>query len=1029
MGAEKAYKYDAFISYRHTEPDKAVAERLHRLLETFRIPKSIIKATGKRRIQRVFRDRDELPTSSNLADNIASALESSEFLIVICSPRTPQSQWVLKEIETFKKLHGQDRILALLIEGEPNESFPDQLRFANEIKTMEDGSIIESTVEVEPLAADIRAGSLKDMLKKLKTEILRLLSPILKCGYDDLKQRHKERLVKTILTASIAISAFFLAFGSFSTYQALMINQKSLEISKKSDEINRKSIEINQKNLEISEQIKETQISQSRYLADVSNRYFEDGDRYRAILSAQAALPADMSNPDRPYVHEAEYAMSNTLMVYEADYYFDGDIVLDHDMTVNLLKISPDGKTLLTHSIDGYLYTWNIEDGKQLGRLFTNENYPDEEDILFIDNNTIITVISSSSNYESYIMCIDIYGNLKWKVKDYSTNLTYSSDKNILAYYSIGKLCFLDAGSGDKLMSIDIEELMTTEADTSAFGKYVSCMTFSKNSDFISVGTSVGKAFVFDMESFSLADTYKTKYDNITDIDYSEEGFLSVLSNYFDLSKGLLDPGKGCLEIFSPEGDVLSILFPDSSIGKANFIPEQPSKLMLVEGEKIHVIDVKERAIEQTFIHGDMVSDYLITNGIIIAASYDGTIKFWVMNNVVSEIINYRITRTESINHVAHTKGKLIFSLKNSEKVYLYKSIVNDNTVSLEGHTKAISNAVLSSDGALALSYTSNGSELFLWDVKNRELLLSQTYTDNISEVEFVDADKTILISFDSGKLLAVDSSDFSLISEVQTKSYYDFYTNKDSTLLAIPAYDTTYIYSIPELKPVTVLENMYVDFCTIIDEKKIFILDQNNMAGIIDINTKNMLMSIEDKGISNGIVSDDGKLCILSYNDKKIEIHDIGATVNLRITLDNLTKETTGLILSPDKKLLFVQFSDDSITIFDTENGSVLRSINKEQFSTTLKKVVFNASNDRIALLGLSCSHLLDAATLKTLAKADISDIDRNFSTIISRGSGVSTTIYIMPYYTTQMLIDEAIRQLNGRVLTEEEKAEMFIN
>ena len=209
MNPEINYTYDAFISYRHTEPDKSVAERLHRLLETFKIPKSILKNTNKKKIQRVFRDRDELHTSSNLADNISAALESSEYLIVICSPRTPQSQWVLKEIETFKKLHGQDKILALLIEGEPKDSFPEQLRFVKEVKTLEGGSVIESTVEVEPLAADIRAATEKEMFKKLKTEVLRLLAPMLNCTYDDLKQRHKERLVKTILTASISISAFF----------------------------------------------------------------------------------------------------------------------------------------------------------------------------------------------------------------------------------------------------------------------------------------------------------------------------------------------------------------------------------------------------------------------------------------------------------------------------------------------------------------------------------------------------------------------------------------------------------------------------------------------------------------------------------------------------------------------------------------------------------------------------------------------------------------------------------------------------
>lgn len=106
-----------------------------------------------------------MPTSSDLAENITKALESSEYLIVICSPRTKKSQWVLKEIETFKKLHGQDKVLALLIEGEPNESFPEQLRIINETQTLEDGSIVESTIEVEPLAADIRAASEKRCLK------------------------------------------------------------------------------------------------------------------------------------------------------------------------------------------------------------------------------------------------------------------------------------------------------------------------------------------------------------------------------------------------------------------------------------------------------------------------------------------------------------------------------------------------------------------------------------------------------------------------------------------------------------------------------------------------------------------------------------------------------------------------------------------------------------------------------------------------------------------------------------------------
>ena len=35
------YRYDAFISYRHTELDKFAAENLHRQMEAFRLPGKI----------------------------------------------------------------------------------------------------------------------------------------------------------------------------------------------------------------------------------------------------------------------------------------------------------------------------------------------------------------------------------------------------------------------------------------------------------------------------------------------------------------------------------------------------------------------------------------------------------------------------------------------------------------------------------------------------------------------------------------------------------------------------------------------------------------------------------------------------------------------------------------------------------------------------------------------------------------------------------------------------------------------------
>ena len=124
-------KYDAFISYRHCELDSFISENLHKKLESYKLPASVVKKItgGRTKIERVFRDEAELPLSNNLSDPITLALDNSEFLIVICTPRLKESLWCKKEIETFVSTHDRKHVLLVLAEGEPEESFPDILMY------------------------------------------------------------------------------------------------------------------------------------------------------------------------------------------------------------------------------------------------------------------------------------------------------------------------------------------------------------------------------------------------------------------------------------------------------------------------------------------------------------------------------------------------------------------------------------------------------------------------------------------------------------------------------------------------------------------------------------------------------------------------------------------------------------------------------------------------------------------------------------------------------------------------------------
>ena len=87
---KKKYKYDAFISYRHIEPDLTIAKILHEMIEKFNIPKHLRTVSNEensidyKHAFRVFRDREELSTK-DLSTMIEEAIANSENLIVICS--------------------------------------------------------------------------------------------------------------------------------------------------------------------------------------------------------------------------------------------------------------------------------------------------------------------------------------------------------------------------------------------------------------------------------------------------------------------------------------------------------------------------------------------------------------------------------------------------------------------------------------------------------------------------------------------------------------------------------------------------------------------------------------------------------------------------------------------------------------------------------------------------------------------------------------------------------------------------------
>ncbi|MET8154083.1 hypothetical protein, partial [Actinoplanes sp. NPDC005259] len=103
--------FNGFISYSHAADGRlapAVQRGLHRLA----------KPWHRRRALWIFRDQTGLAVTPGLWSSIQTALDGSEYFVLLSCPEAAQSHWVNKEIEHWIATKSPDRILPVVTDGE-----------------------------------------------------------------------------------------------------------------------------------------------------------------------------------------------------------------------------------------------------------------------------------------------------------------------------------------------------------------------------------------------------------------------------------------------------------------------------------------------------------------------------------------------------------------------------------------------------------------------------------------------------------------------------------------------------------------------------------------------------------------------------------------------------------------------------------------------------------------------------------------------------------------------------------------------
>lgn len=369
-------KYYAFISYKRE--DEKQAEWLQDKLEHYRFPTNLNGRTDlPKSVRPTFRDVTDLAPGL-LAEEINQALEESQWLVVVCSPRSAKSPWVCKEAQTFIDSGRAHRIIPYVIEGVPfsgdeaTECYPEAL--------------LNLKGRSELLAANVNEMG-RD------AALIKVLARMFNLRFDTLWQRHtREQRKKRILWGSVAAFVVVLSVlisGWF--YRA-------------NNEISRQKTQIDNQYHELVDKQDNLLITQSRYLMSEAQKEYDKGNITKALRMALYALPKDLDNPDRPYLAEAERILR--LCDTSTNDSIRCRSIIEHDYPVTFARFSPDGKLLATVSLDKVLCIWAVETGRLLAKSVENpiEHERYIENLAFSHDGRYIATLSSDDKVHIWLV-------------------------------------------------------------------------------------------------------------------------------------------------------------------------------------------------------------------------------------------------------------------------------------------------------------------------------------------------------------------------------------------------------------------------------------------------------------------------------------------------------------------------------------------------------------------------------------------------------------------------------------------------
>ncbi len=1033
--------YNAFISYRHAPLDSAIAEHVQHSLERFTIPDKIKKKTGMKRIQRVFRDKEELPITSNLSETISAALEDADFLIVICSNSTKESQWVRREIQYFLQHHSRDHVLTVLAEGDPYEVIPEEL--LSEERKYLDMNGVEHTVRVplEPLSCDYRLPR----RQADKEELPRLAAPIIGCSYDELMDRRRAYRIRRMLLAFTLIFAIMLAFGAYMFRSSMKIRENYQQAMR----------------------------NQSLYLAHESQTLMKSKHRTEAMLVAMAALPGE--NSDRPVTAEAVRALTDATLAYTAKDGYTINPIFTYSMPGEVEKfvVSKEGLYLAAYDKIGNLYVWDAENHTKLYEV--EHKNSQIHDIAFYEDEVLL--IQYSSNIDALKPKT---GKVLWSYSSpnlgsfnaLSGLITFDSCIYVLDYLS-NIIQKIDIETGEQVSEVKIH-FSSSQDNAHLFIDKFALSPDGKTMAFLGTDNTKDTCYGYiDLES-SKTWINSIETSSLTNIAwYDEKHFLvSSVSNGQSMINGTplgmtilnsLDMEILCLDITDVKTETIPVLWTSGFTSKGTytnsaFIPLQVNnEIAFYRGNTCAIYDIKTGEMKHLYDAESSLVDCSDNdnNGELLFITSDGKLGT-PLTNLSKDTISVMPVFSNSICYARISNGIYSKDLYSTDIIYYNLGVYDDEFTPLPSDQNfgTSERSMMTEDTLAMITIDNNGKRnLNIVDMKSNKLIATHilndeteasntTYFFNIISI----SNGIIYISASNSStgtsIMTYDAKDGDLLETVKLTDEY-ISTNwknravegkysfliKEGKEYQLGIYDLektkTKTYSLEEIDS-KVLWN--ISALQYIPERELVIITASEQDYYLDLESEELLdlefpetwefASSASCSADYLAVTDGSSILVFGKGDDPIEI-SCGGKNCVATHLTHVKKQ----------EILFAVFEDGTLYRYDPRNGDLLgvTNISISESISNNKSYLFSDDGSELYLTVSSTLSIIDTDSWYEIAAIPnclgyYPSKDRFYA--VSYENRSNSVIGYFPHYSVADLVEKASELCGEAQLSEAQKS-----